>query len=154
MWYYICSTWFLGIRISTCLQLNLIKLAIPVFRTFILSCHFNTKKHLTPLSQCYFITVLHLKYWKSLRIYSLSNTNVRAIATGSILARPLSAVSQGKNKIPFYKKQITIKIVIVIFGLVRLIILHYNRLKSHMKMCKIISASCTQLIVKLTRYSV
>ena len=97
---------------------------------------------------------MHLKYWKSLRIYSFSNTNVRAIATGSILARPLSAVSQGKNKIPFYKKQATIKIVIVIFGLVRLIILHYNRLKNHMKMCKIISASCTQLIVKLTRYSV
>ena len=38
-----------------------------------------------------------------------------------------TTISQDKNKIPFYKKQVINKSTRVIFGLVQLIILWYNR---------------------------
>ena len=40
-------------------------------------------------------------------------------------------ISQGKNKIPFYKKQVIDKSTRVIFGLVQLVTLRYNRQKKH-----------------------
>ena len=44
---------------------------------------------------------------------------------GQVLARPLFL--KGKNKVPFYKKQVINKSTRVIFGLVQLVILRYSR---------------------------
>ena len=63
-------------------------------------------------------------------------------------------VSISQGKFHFYKKQVMNKSSSVIFRLVRLIILGYNRLKKHMKKCKIIDCSCVQFVVMRTRYSV
>ena len=47
-------------------------------------------------------------------------------------------ISQGKNKVPFYKKQVINKSTRVIFGLVQLVILRYSRQKKHIQRQKII----------------
>ena len=55
----------------------------------------------------------------------------RAIATGlASLVLVKSHISQGKNKIPFYKKQVMNKNAMVIFGLVRLITLVHSKLEA------------------------
>ena len=69
-----------------------------------------------------------------------------------VLAGP--AVSQGKSKIPFLQKASNKQSSSVILGLIRLIILSYNRQKSHIKWCKIIVPPRIPFIVMLTRYSV
>ena len=38
-----------------------------------------------------------------------------------------TAISQGKNEIPFYKRQVINKIIRAIYGLVQLVILQYSR---------------------------
>ena len=52
-----------------------------------------------------------------------------------------TSLCQSKSKIHFYKKQEINKSAGVIFGLVRLIVLSYNRKKKHIKECKIIGRS-------------
>ena len=66
----------------------------------------------------------------------------RAIVTGPagpIFVRPLH-ISQGENQIPFYKKQVTNERATMIFGLVRLIVVHN---KSKCRGAKLLAAAHT-----------
>ena len=68
--------------------------------------------------------------------------------TAQVLARPVFL--KVKKYVHFNEKQIVKKSASVIFGLVRLILLDYNRWRRHMKRCKIIGHPR----IVLTRYSV
>ena len=72
-----------------------------------------------------------------------------------ILARSVFLIiRQLSIKFHFYKKQVITKLhASAIFGLVRLVILSYNRPKKHIKGSKLIGCPRIQFIVMLTRYS-
>ena len=109
---------------------------------------------------CYIQVVKVVKYWNSLTscmhccVYIFLRGG-RAGGIGpdaSVLAAPV--LSQGKSKIPFLQKASNKQSSSVILGLIRLIILSYNRQKRHIKRCKIIGCPRIPFIIMLTRCSV
>ena len=79
-----------------------------------------------------------------------ASIGVGAGPAGQVLAGPL--LFKVKIKFHFCKKQVMNRNASVIFRLVRLIILLYNRQKKHIKRGKIIGRPRTQFIAMITKY--
>ena len=75
------------------------------------------------------LEISHVRYNSKTRTHNIQGRSKRSGWSG--FGR--TTISQGKNKVSFYKKQVINKSTRVIFGLVQLVILRYSREKKHMQ---------------------